>query len=102
MPPSAWVKWRSGKQRALCQIAVASRFLGGARRSSTSGLSSTGILTYHHVAKQVASGVTAVTPAGAALGILTGTEVDKLKVATGEYDRQIDKKIAQIQRTCGL
>jgi hypothetical protein len=36
-----------------------------------------------HAAEQLANGVTAVTPAGAALGIVTGTEGDKLTVATG-------------------
>jgi len=55
-----------------------------------------------HVEKQVASGVMAVTPAGAVTGILTGTEDDKIKVATGEYDRQIDRKIAEIKRVCGV
>ncbi len=55
VPPSGSVKWRRGKQRALCQIAAASRFIGGSQRSVTPGLSSTGILTYHHVAKHVAS-----------------------------------------------
>ena len=55
-----------------------------------------------HVEKQVASGVTAVTPAGAVLGIVTGTEGDKLKVATGDYNRKIDRKIAEIKATCGL
>ena len=55
-----------------------------------------------HVAKQVASGVTAVAPAGLVLGVVTGTEDDKLEVATGDYNDQIDKKIAEIKSTCGL
>ncbi len=55
-----------------------------------------------HVAEQVANGVTAVMPAGAVLGIVTGTEGDKLEVGTGEYDRKIDRKIAEIRRVCGL
>ena len=55
-----------------------------------------------HVAEQIAVGVTAVVPAGAALGILTGTEDDKLEVAVGEYDKQLDAKIAEIKRTCGI
>jgi hypothetical protein len=55
-----------------------------------------------HVAKQVASGVTAIAPAGLALGIVTGTEGDKLQVASGDYNDQIDKKIAEIKSTCGL
>ena len=55
-----------------------------------------------HVAAEAANGVTAIAPAGAVMGIVTGTEGDKLRVATGDYDRKIDKKIAEIKRTCGL
>ena len=55
-----------------------------------------------HVAEQVAMGVTAIYPAGLVIGLLTGTEGTKLKVATGEYNKMIDRKIAEIQTTCGL
>jgi len=55
-----------------------------------------------HVAQQIAMGVTAIYPAGALVGLLTGTEGTKLKVATGEYNKMIDKKIAEIKSTCGL
>ncbi len=55
-----------------------------------------------HVGKQILSGVTAITPAGAVIGIVTGTEGDKLKVATGEYNRQIEAKIAEIRRVCRI
>jgi hypothetical protein len=47
-------------------------------------------------------GATAIYPAGAVLGILSGTETTKLKVAIGEYDSQIDARIAQIKNTCGI
>ncbi len=55
-----------------------------------------------HVGKQIVSGVTAITPAGAVIGILTGTERDKFTVATGDYNRQIDAKIAEIKRVCRI
>ncbi len=55
-----------------------------------------------HVAQQVATGVTAITPAGIVMGIVTGTEGTKLRVATGEYNKQIDQRIAEIKRICGL
>ena len=55
-----------------------------------------------HVAKQVLSGITAITPAGAALGIITGTEKAKLQVATGHYNRLLDDKIAEIKTVCRL
>ena len=55
-----------------------------------------------HVAEEAANGVMAVAPAGAVLGIVTGTEGDKLRVATGDYNRKIDRKIAEIKGACGL
>jgi hypothetical protein len=55
-----------------------------------------------HVAEQIALGVTAIYPAGLVIGLLTGTEGTKLRVATGEYNKMIDKKIAEIKTTCGL
>jgi PBP1b-binding outer membrane lipoprotein LpoB len=54
------------------------------------------------LAGQVASGVTMVTPAGLAIGILTGTIDTKFRVATGEYNDMLDNRIALIKRTCGL
>ncbi len=54
------------------------------------------------VAERVALGATSVTPAGAALGILTLTEGDKLDVAVGAYNQRLDAKIAEIRRECGI
>lgn len=54
-----------------------------------------------HVAEQIAEGVTAIFPAGLVLGILTGTEGTKIKVATGEYNKMIDERIAEIKSECG-
>ncbi|MDR4509251.1 MAG: hypothetical protein MRJ65_13670 [Candidatus Brocadiaceae bacterium] len=54
------------------------------------------------VAKRSLEGATAITPTGAVLGILTLTEKEKLEVASGEYNRKIDEKIAEIKRECGL
>jgi hypothetical protein len=56
----------------------------------------------NYLAERVIAGASAVMPAGAVLGILTGTEDDKLEIAVGEYDRRIDRKMAEIRRTCGL
>jgi len=55
-----------------------------------------------HVIEQIARGVTAVTPIGFVSGVVLGTEGDKLEVATGEYNDQLDAKIAEIKKTCGL
>ena len=55
-----------------------------------------------HVAQQIVEGVSSLTPAGAALGILTLTETTKWKVAVGEYNKMLDKRMAQIRAECGL
>lgn len=55
-----------------------------------------------NVAERVAEGVDAIYPASLVIGVLTGTEGTKLKVATGEYDEAIDERIAQIKATCGI
>ena len=55
-----------------------------------------------HVIEQVARGYTAVTPVGFVSGVVLGTEGEKLEVATGAYDSQLDAKIAEIKKTCGI
>jgi len=55
-----------------------------------------------NVAQQIANGVTAIVPAGAVIGIISGTETDKFKVASGDYNKMIDQKIAEIKQKCGL
>ena len=54
-----------------------------------------------HVAQQIAEGVMAIVPISLVVGIVTGTEGTKLKVATGEYNKMIDKRIAEIKTECG-
>jgi len=55
-----------------------------------------------NVAQQIANGVTAIVPASAVIGIISGTESDKMKVATGDYNNMIDQKIAEIKTKCNL
>ena len=55
-----------------------------------------------NVAQQVASGVTAIAPAGLVMGVLTGTEGTKISVASGDYNDAIDNRIDQIKMECGL
>ena len=50
-----------------------------------------------NAAERLLEGVSAVTPAGAALGILPRTEPTKFKVAIGEYKEMIDQRIALIK-----
>ena len=54
-----------------------------------------------HVAQQIAEGVGAIVPIGLVVGVVTGTEGTKMRVATGEYNKMIDKKIAEIKSQCG-
>lgn len=53
-----------------------------------------------HAASQIAQGLTALAPAGIVVGVLTGTEGTKLRVAAGDYNTQIDQRIAAIKSTC--
>jgi hypothetical protein len=55
-----------------------------------------------NLAQRIAEGVTAITPAGVVLGAAAGTERTELKVATGEYNKMIDARIAEIVQTCGI
>jgi hypothetical protein len=55
-----------------------------------------------HVEEMAAAGAASVVPAAAVLGIITGHEGENLKVACGEYNRMIDKRIAQIKEECGV
>jgi hypothetical protein len=55
-----------------------------------------------HVTQQIAEGVTAIFPAGLVLGVASGTEETKAKVATGEYNEMIDQRIAEIKEQCGV
>ncbi len=47
-----------------------------------------------HVQDQLLLGVSAISPAGAIVGVAKGTESTKMKVATGDYNKMIDRRIA--------
>lgn len=55
-----------------------------------------------HVAEEIENGVLMIHPASLVIGLVTGTEDERFRVATGEYNDMIDKKIAEIKRECGL
>ena len=55
-----------------------------------------------NVGKEIAAGVTAIVPVGLVLNTATGNEGTNFKVATGEYNKMIDKKIAEIKQQCGM
>ncbi len=55
-----------------------------------------------HVTDQLLQGVSAISPAGAVVGLAKGTEGTKMKVASGDYNKMIDKRIAEIKEHCGI
>ena len=55
-----------------------------------------------HAELQQLKGVTALSPSGAVIGIITGTEGEKLEALSGDYIKQIDAKVAEIKTQCGL
>ena len=55
-----------------------------------------------NLAEQIAMGVTMIYPAGLVIGLVTRTEETKYQVATGEYNKMIDARIAEIKSTCNV
>ena len=54
------------------------------------------------VAKRIFSGVRSVFPIAAAAGILLGDYKDRVEVATGKYNDDLEDKINQIKTACGI
>ena len=55
-----------------------------------------------HASSQLAAGIKAIVPVGLVTNVASGTEGDQAKVATGEYNKMLDKKIAEIKQQCGM
>jgi len=55
-----------------------------------------------HVAGEIAAGISSIVPIGLVANTVTGNEGTNIKVATGDYNKMIDKKIAEIKQQCGL
>lgn len=55
-----------------------------------------------YTGKQVANGILAVIPISLIEGIVTGTEGKRIKMATGDYNKKLDEKIAQIKKECNV
>jgi hypothetical protein len=54
------------------------------------------------VGRQALAGVRSLVPFSAAAGILMGDYQDRVKVATGTYNDDLEAKIQQIKATCGV
>lgn len=53
-------------------------------------------------AQKIKDGVVAVFPIGLVVNVAKGTEGDSMKVATGDYNKMIDTKIAEIKAQCNI
>ena len=51
--------------------------------------------------KRLAAGVRSILPVSAVVGLLKGTWKDRTKVAAGDYNKAIDRRIREIKATCG-
>ena len=55
-----------------------------------------------HTSQEIEAGVTSIVPIGAVAHMFKGEEGETLKVGTGQYNAALDKKIAEIKKTCGI
>ncbi|SDW46862.1 hypothetical protein SAMN05444358_101913 [Ruegeria halocynthiae] len=55
-----------------------------------------------HAEDQQVESVVSILPAGALLGLVTGTENKHLKMLSGDYIKQLDARAAEIKSTCGI
>jgi hypothetical protein len=53
-----------------------------------------------HTSEQIAAGVSAIIPISLVVGLVMETEGTKIRVATGEYNKMLDAKIAEIRQKC--
>ena len=55
-----------------------------------------------HASEQLATGVTTIIPIGLFTSAVTGDTGKNVSVATGDYNKMLDDKIAEIKKTCGV
>ncbi len=55
-----------------------------------------------HAEQQQLLDVTAITPAGALLGLIKGDEQQKLQMLSGDYVKSLDARIAETKEQCGI
>ncbi len=53
-----------------------------------------------HAEDQQVESAIAITPAGALLGLVTGTEKKRLTMLSGDYVKQLDQRADEIKATC--
>ncbi len=55
-----------------------------------------------YTGKMIGAGVLAVVPISLIEGVVTGTEGNRIKMATGDYNKKLDEKIKQITSECDV
>ena len=55
-----------------------------------------------HASEQLATGVTTIVPVGLFTSAVQGKTAQNVKVSTGDYNKMLDDKIAEIKKTCGV
>jgi len=55
-----------------------------------------------HSDKQVQMGMASILPPAAIMALLTDTYGTQVKIASGDYNKMLDKRIKKIQETCGV
>lgn len=55
-----------------------------------------------HAEDQQAESVLAITPAGALLGLIAGTEQKRLQMLSGDYVKKLDARATEIKTQCGI
>jgi len=52
--------------------------------------------------QEIEDGASSIIPIGAVAHIFGGSEKESLEIGTGEYNKKLDAKIAEIREQCGL
>ena len=55
-----------------------------------------------HTSQEIAAGVTSIVPISAVAHMFEHKEGQSLEVGTGDYNRALDKKIAEIKQQCNV
>ncbi|MEW2916936.1 hypothetical protein AB1A64_07680 [Ruegeria sp. ANG10] len=55
-----------------------------------------------HAQDQQVESVVSILPAGALLGLITGTENKRLSMLSGDYVKALDERAAEIKSKCGV
>lgn len=55
-----------------------------------------------NVGKEIAAGVSMIVPIGLVVGVATKTEGEKYQETTGDYNKMLDQKMAEIKQTCHI